>query len=295
MMLPPAVLREVEAELGPIHGLRPVGGGSISASARVEAEAGPVFLKYAVDAPARMFAVESAGLDRLREASIGVRVPLVLAVCDAGSRGVGWIALEWLEPGRRGKGYWDRLALGLLSLHRMPGGGWGAEEDGFIGPLPQRNTPAGTWAEFWWTERLEPQLQLANERGGHPGAGADWELLAERLPRILAAAEQDGPSLLHGDLWSGNVLAGEGGAPALVDPAPYEGHREVDLAMTELFGGFDAAFYAAYERGWPLQPGYRELRRDVYQLYYLLVHVNLFGEGYHAQTAACLRRALAAS
>jgi fructosamine-3-kinase len=100
---------------------------------------------------------------------------------------------------------------------------------------------------------------------------------------------------VHGDLWNGNVLVMEGGGPAFIDPAPYEGHREVDLAMTELFGGFDTGFYAAYEEGWPLLPGYRELRRYVYQLYYLLVHVNLFGGGYHARTATALRRALAAS
>lgn len=295
MTLPPSVREEVEAEIGEIRAATPLAGGSVGATARLEVEGGPVFLKYSTGAPARMFAVEAAGLDRIREASMGVRVPLVLAVCDAGTRGSGWIALEWLEPGRRAKGYWERLALGLLSLHRMPGGGWGAEEDGYIGRLAQRNTPARSWAEFWWKERLEPQLRLADEAGARPGSREEWDLLAERLPRILSAAERDGPSLVHGDLWSGNVLAVEAGQPALIDPAPYDGHREVDLAMTELFGGFDPDFYAAYERGWPLQPGYPELRRYVYQLYYLLVHVNLFGGSYHGQTAAALRRALAAS
>ena len=112
---------------------------------------------------------------------------------------------------------------------------------------------------------------------------------------MLAAAVRDGPSLVHGDLWGGNVLAMASGDPAFIDPAPYEGHREVDLAMSELFGGFDPDFYAAYQAGWPLLPGYRELRRHVYQLYYLLVHVNVFGGGYHAQAAGALRRALAAS
>ena len=295
MRLPQEVLDEVGAELGEIRGAHALGGGSVGAVARLDVEGGSVFLKYGTKVPAGMFAVEAAGLDRLREVSIGVRVPMVLAVCDAASRGVGWIALEWLEPGRRGDGYWERLALGLLSLHQSAGGGWGAEEDGYIGALPQRNTPSRDWAEFWWSARLEPQLRLADERGPRPGSPAEWETLAERLPRILAAAEQDGPSLVHGDLWSGNVLVVEGGEPALIDPAPYDGHREVDLAMSELFGGFDPAFYAAYQRGWPLQPGYSELRRDVYQLYYLLVHVNLFGESYHGQTVASLRRALAAS
>ena len=295
MSLPREVLDEVAAELGEIRGVHPLSGGSVGAVARLEVEGGSVFLKYGTKVPKGMFSVEAAGLDRLREASIGVRVPMVLGVCDAASRGTGWIALEWLAPGRPGEGYWERLALGLLSLHRVAGGGWGAEEDGYIGALPQRNTPTPSWAEFWWSQRLEPQLRMAEERGLRPGSPAEWEALSERLPRILAAAEQDGPSLLHGDLWSGNVLAVAGGEPALIDPAPYDGHREVDLAMSELFGGFDADFYAAYQRGWPLQPGYHELRRDVYQLYYLLVHVNLFGESYHGQTVASLRRALAAS
>ncbi|HEX8673749.1 MAG TPA: fructosamine kinase family protein, partial [Longimicrobium sp.] len=113
--------------------------------------------------------------------------------------------------------------------------------------------------------------------------------LREALPRLLAAGEEDGPTLLHGDLWSGNVVATSRG-PSLVDPATYRGHREVDLAMTELFGGFGAEFYTAYEEAWPLRPGYQEERRAVYQLFYLLVHVNLFGGGYVARTAEALRR-----
>ncbi|HEX8242728.1 MAG TPA: fructosamine kinase family protein, partial [Longimicrobium sp.] len=106
---------------------------------------------------------------------------------------------------------------------------------------------------------------------------------------LLAGAEGAGPSLLHGDLWSGNVLSAAGD-PALIDPAVYRGHREADLAMAELFGGFDARFHAAYAEAWPLQPGYREARRGIYQLYYLLVHVTLFGGGYTAQTLSTLRR-----
>jgi fructosamine-3-kinase len=111
---------------------------------------------------------------------------------------------------------------------------------------------------------------------------------------VLAPAEEDGPSLLHGDLWSGNVLSASS-EPALIDPAVYRGHREADLAMAELFGGFDARFHAAYREAWPLLPGYAETRRPIYQLYYLLVHVNLFGGGYGTQTVATLRRALAAA
>jgi fructosamine-3-kinase len=130
---------------------------------------------------------------------------------------------------------------------------------------------------------------MARTAGREPGARREWERLFDRLPELLAPGEEDGPSLLHGDLWSGNVLSAAG-EPALIDPAVYRGHREADLAMAELFGGFDACFHAAYREARPLLPGYAETRRAVYQLYYLLVHVNLFGGGYVAQTAAMLRR-----
>jgi fructosamine-3-kinase len=123
-----------------------------------------------------------------------------------------------------------------------------------------------------------------------PGQRSQWERIFVRVPELLAPADQDGLSLLHGDLWSGNVLSTASG-PALVDPAVYRGHREVDLAMTELFGGFDASFYEAYQEVWPLLPGYADTRRTIYQLYPLLVHVNLFGGAYIAQTANLLRSA----
>jgi fructosamine-3-kinase len=163
-------------------------------------------------------------------------------------------------------------------------------EDNFIGALPQRNEASGSWAEFWRARRLQPQLAMARDAGRLPGREVDWERLWDRLPEVLAPAEQDGPSLLHGDLWGGNVLAAAAG-PALIDPAVYRGHREADLAMTELFGGFGDGFYAAYREAWPLLPGYAT-RRAVYQLWYLLVHVNLFGGDYVRQTSGVLQEAL---
>jgi fructosamine-3-kinase len=163
-------------------------------------------------------------------------------------------------------------------------------EDNFMAGLPQANGAAASWAEFWRARRLEPQLELARRGGKSVGKAAEWDRLMERLPELLAPAEADGPSLLHGDLWGGNVLAAPAG-PALIDPAVYRGHREADLAMTELFGGFGDGFHAAYGEAWPLQPGY-SVRRAVYQLWYLLIHVNLFGGGYGAQTAVVLRQAL---
>ena len=327
MTLSDALRAAVERALGPIRAVEPVGGGCINHATRLELAGGPVFLKYNADSIPGMFAAEADGLRALRSAADTLRVPEVLAVADSGDadsvdqgsagrdsggdsigsdidpvdsvdrRGgaPAWIALEWLEPGPRGRGFGERLGRGLAALHRSgPAGRWGWERANFIGSLPQGNAPAASWAEFWRDRRLSPQLDLARRAGRLPATEAEWERLFGRLSDLLAPGEEDGPSLLHGDLWSGNVVSAAG-EPGIVDPAVYGGHREVDLAMAELFGGFDAAFHAAYREAWPLQPGYREARRGVYQLYYLLVHVNLFGGGYAAQTAAVLRRVLSAA
>lgn len=291
MTLPPALRERVEAGHGPVRATHPVGGGCIHSAARVELPGGPAFLKWGV-APPGLFGTEAVALDALRPRADGLTVPRVLGVADGNGTEPGWLLLEWLDtsPGTGG----ETLGRGLAALHAPAGGGWGWERDGWIGPLPQRNTPASSWAEFWWTRRLEPQLRSARDAGRSPGEPAEWSTLRERLPELLAPAEADRPSLLHGDLWSGNALALRGGGAALVDPAPYRAHREVDLAMSELFGGFPASFYAAYREMRPLLPGYRSGRRAIYQLYPLLVHLNLFGGGYLASTGEVLRSALAA-
>jgi fructosamine-3-kinase len=290
-MIPDALRHALEARLGPVRGAAPVSGGCINHGMRVELADGPVFVKYNADAPPGLFAAEARGLDALRAAAAGPVVPLALAWAEAEDGAPAWLALEWLEPCRRAPDFAERLGRGLAALHRAGrDDGWGWMENNFIGPLPQANAPAASWAEFWRTRRLEPQLELARGAGRMPGKAADWDRLMDRLPELLAPAETDGPSLLHGDLWDGNVLAAPAG-PALIDPAVYRGHREADLAMTELFGGFGDGFHAAYREAWPPQPGY-PVRRAVYQLWYLLVHVNLFGGGYGAQTATVLRHAL---
>lgn len=295
MMLPGRVQGEVEARFGAVRVAGAVGGGCIHPAVRLETADGPIFLKYGEPAPAGLFASEAGGLRALRAAADGLRVPEVLAVSDPGADGgAGWLALEWLEPSRAGDGEAERLGRGLARLHRIRTAGWGWEEDGFIGSLPQRNAPAAAWAAFWAERRIEPMLRRARGTGASIGSGAEWDRLLAALPALLVEAEADGPSLLHGDLWNGNVLHTDRG-PALVDPAVYRGHREVDLAMSELFGGFGPAFYDSYREAWPLRPGYAEVRRGIYQLYYLLVHVILFGSGYAARTAGTLRGALAAA
>lgn len=298
MTLPAAVRGRVEERLGPVRSAAPVGGGCINRALRLETGNGAAFLKYNPNAPAGFFPAEARALERLRSAAAGeLRVPRVLGAFDPAEEGApgepAWLLLEWVEPGRRGPDFDERLGRGLAALHASADGGWGWEEDNFIGPLPQANPPARRWADFWREHRLEPRLRAVREAGYTPGPREEWDHLLDALPELLGAGDEDGPSLLHGDLWGGNVLAAAGGEPCVVDPAAYRGHREVDLAMTELFGGFGARFYAAYEEARPLRPGYRKGRRAVYQLYYLLVHVELFGGGYVAQTRAALREALA--
>jgi len=291
--IPARVREEGESALGGpggrgrIVGAAPVGGGCIGRAARVETAAGDVvFLKWCEPgaAPAGLFAAEAQGLEALAAAG-AVRVPAVLAVGET------WLALEWLEPGRATGASWARLGAGLAALHRCRAGRYGWPEDNFLGLLPQANAWSAGWPAFWRERRLLPQLERACARGWLDAAvRRRFDRLLDRLDERLAGAEAEGASLLHGDLWSGNVHVLADGTPALVDPAPYHGHREVDLAMSELFGGFGREFYHAYDEAWPRAAGYAD-RRPIYQLYSLLAHVNLFGASYVGPTL----RALAAA
>lgn len=266
-----------------------VAGGCISPTARIETDTGDTFfLKHgAPGLPAGLLKAEATGLRALATAD-AVRVPHVVGVGGEGARA--WLLLEWLEPGPARDHTWTDLGRGLAALHQHRAGQFGAEADNFIGSLPQQNTPDDDWAGFWRARRLEPQLRSAVDAGLLDDRDrARFTRLFDHLDDSLATAHEDGPSLLHGDLWNGNVHPMHDGTAALIDPSAYHGHREVDLAMADLFGGFGAEFSAAYQAAWPLAPGYAPRRRAVYQLYYLLVHVNLFGAGYLNRT----RRALA--
>ncbi len=259
-------------------------GGCISPAARVQSADGRVyFTKWATGGtPAGLFEAEARGLAALH-ATGTVRVPHVVGVAD------GWLLLEWLEPGTATAGTWQRLGRELAGLHSVRSDRYGETFDNFIGSLPQSNRRQPGWAEFWRSERLAPQLLLAAHAFASNDRSRFDRFLAE-LDDLLDPAGEEGASLLHGDLWSGNVHIIGGGQAALIDPSCYHGHREVDLAMATLFGGFGADFFEAYEETRPLRPGWRE-RRAAYQLYYLLVHVNLFGRGYVGQTLAALRAA----
>lgn len=288
--------RAVGLDSTDILSARPVGGGCINQGTALRTTRGDFFLKWNRRANHRFFGVEAEGLAALG-APDAVRVPSVIAASGPGDE-VAWLLLEWIEEGRAGREGWMRLGRELAALHRNAGTGaagarFGWSGDNLIGSLPQPNRWSGDWAGFWVERRIRPLARELRARGTFSAARATVvETVAERADELLGpAVAADGPSLLHGDLWSGNVLFARDGAPVLIDPAVYVGHREVDLAMADLFGGFAGAFREAYEDAWPLQPGYLR-RRPAYQLYPLLVHARLFGGGYAASAVAAARAAL---
>ncbi len=272
-----------------------VTGGCINSAARIDTDVGDrVFVKWNAHASADFFRREAEGLDALAAAG-PVRVPEVLGWSAPGSTGPPWLALEYVPPGRTVGRFEELLGAGLGQLHAPSEGqgrfGWAT--DNYIGSLEQPNDWTGDWAAFWRDRRLAYQLESASALFS-PSDLTDFDALFQELDGLLSAGAAEGPSLVHGDLWSGNVYADAEGQPVLIDPAVYRGHREVDLAMSELFGGFGSRFYEAYDGARPLSEGYAESRRAVYQLYPLLVHVNLFGHGYVDGARRALRNALGA-
>ena len=260
----------------------PVSGGCIHQSLRISTALGESFFLKWSSAPARdTFFAEANGLEALADLG-GPRVPEVIGYSPPDDS-PSWLLLEFVPHGPETDDYWEALGRGIAHIHRPRPEPYGWEHPNYIGSLPQANEVTEDWSEFWWTRRLLPQLTTAREGDRLPEGWDEWELLEARLPDLMAGAGLE-TSLLHGDLWSGNVFAGPSGEPILVDPAVYRGHAEVDLAMTELFGGFPNSFYAAYWSVRPPMDGYREIRRSLYQLYPLLVHVNLFGGSYVGAT-----------
>jgi fructosamine-3-kinase len=259
------------------------------------------FLKWNQHSPPEMFAAEADGLRALAEPGY-MKVPEVLGYGEAGPQvDASWLLMEFIPRGSPGSDYGTRMGEGLAKLHRSPRASSAATEDllfgwsrdNFIGSLPQQNRPSASWATFWGESRLEPQLRMARNHGHFRGSRSQvLDTLLDRLPALLSGSEEGGPALLHGDLWSGNYYPGPAGEPVLIDPAAYRGVGEVDLAMMELFGHLPRGFREGYGGEAGIPPEYDAFRRDLYQLYYLLVHVNLFGAGYVSGSLAAAERAL---
>lgn len=240
-----------------------------------------------------VFAREAEGLRALADAATlddALRVPEVIAVVDAPTSAPSALVLEAIDIGSPGAGFFETFGRGFAALHRAtsPDGRIGFARDNYLGATPQPNGWKDEWVDFWREHRLGHQLRLARANGvSDPTLDRLGDRLLERLDDYLGPVDE--PSLLHGDLWGGNYLADAAGRPVLIDPAAYYGHREADLAMTRLFGGFESAFYRAYEEAWPLTPGARE-RGAIYELHHMLNHLNLFGGGYRSGCLERLRR-----
>ncbi len=267
---------------------RPIGGGSINKTEAVElSDRRTVFVKTNSSRHEGLFTEEARGL-RALTSDRGPRIPQPLAIVTSPSRQ--FLFLEYIEPGRQTTEFYRDLGRTLAALHRhRRSDRCGFEGDNHIGSTPQLNGWDSDWFRFFGEKRLLFQLRLARKQGYADAAmEKQVEIIIRRLPELLPPLDGAQPSLLHGDLWGGNVIVGPAGEPVLIDPAVYYGHREADIAMTELFGGFGGDFYRSYNEEWPLEPGFSR-RKDVYNLYHLLNHLNLFGTSYLGSCRAILR------
>jgi fructosamine-3-kinase len=268
-----------------VRAARRVAGGDINDAWLLELDDGRrAFVKTRPDARPGEYATEAAGLRWIGEVDGGLLVPEVLAVGGAGDASPAFLALAWLDEGRLDAAGEEELGRGLANVHAAGAPAFGAPPPGApdaglrLGAIELPAATGDDWAAFYAEHRLEPLLRLASDRGALPDRGAIERVIA-RLPELAGPPEP--PARLHGDLWSGNVLAGRDGRPRLIDPAAYGGHREIDLAMLRLFGAPSQRTFVAYEEVRPLAPGH-EQRVPLYQLLPLLVHAILFGGGYGA-------------
>lgn len=265
---------------------RQQGGGCINATSILSDGSLDYFVKRNDLTSLDLFEAEADGLAALDECG-AIRVPKV--ICSGQTETTSYLVLERLDL-KGGPSNGAQTGRRLAALHRCHGATFGWRRDNYIGATPQPNTQSEDWATFWRDHRLGFQLELALKNGHGRRLQPGGDRLLSSLHGILD--HDPSPSLLHGDLWSGNLGYLSDGTPSVFDPAVYFGDREADLAMTELFGGFGGDFYAAYMESWPLAPGY-ETRKTLYNLYHILNHLNLFGPGYLGQASGMIERLLA--
>ena len=282
--------KQLERALGQsveIEGVEPVSGGDISEAVRVDTSQGKIFVKWLGDGPPDLFEREGESLERMRASGTSLRIPEVLGVHSTGD-GPSMLALEYIEAGRPADDYDEQLGRGLAGLHAASADAFGFDEDTYCGTTPQPNDWTHDWVEFYRERRLRHLLGLIEERRGvSSDERRALEQLLDDLDGLVDAGEP--PSLIHGDLWSGNVFADSDGRPVLVDPAAYYAHPEAELGMMDLFGGFSGTVYDAYVEARPLPEGWRR-RIPVYSLYHLLNHYYLFGGHYRRQAFDLVRR-----
>ncbi len=245
------------------------------------------FVKLNDAARLDMFEAEAAGLQALADTDT-IRVPRPL--CTGSHQGQSYIVMEHIPMGRGSGRAMAQAGEQLAALHRHTAGAFGWQRDNTIGSTHQPNGWMETWIDFWRERRLGFQLELAARNGYGGRLQRLGERLLEAFPALLDHAPV--PSLIHGDLWGGNLAFDDQDRPVIYDPATYYGDREAEIAMTELFGGFGGVFYDAYNAAWPLDPGYAT-RRTLYNLYHILNHANMFGGGYVGQAQGMMERLLA--
>lgn len=288
------LIRSTTGRPSRVRHLHPMSGGCINEARLLElADGRRFFVKSNVCPPADFFMREAEGLEALARSGT-IRVPRPLGSGTDGSARP-FLVLEAIATGRPRNGFFAELGRRFAELHRTPapcgpnGEAFGFSSDNYLGSTPQHNTWCTDGCEFWRRHRLGAQLDLARSRGrSDPELDRLGDRVLDRLDIWLGDIDEPA-SLLHGDLWSGNYLVDEEGRPVLIDPAVSCGYREADLAMTSLFGGFDPSFYDAYREAWPLPPGSEE-RLELFQLYHLLNHLNLFGSSYRRSCLAILGR-----
>ncbi|WP_373537784.1 fructosamine kinase family protein [Microcoleus sp.] len=298
-----AHISEATGETFSIDNRRSVSGGCINQGYAISSSKRTYFAKINQASQVAMFEAETLGLQQMAETQT-IRVPE--PICWGTEGNSAYIVLEWLDlRGGGGDRVWEDMGRKLAAMHKytppsppllrggeegdlaVVGGRFGWDVDNTIGSTPQINQWNGDWAEFWAEHRIGYQLKLANRGGGNFSRG---ESLLAAIPKLLEGYKPQ-PSLVHGDLWGGNASVTATGEPVIFDPAAYWGDREVDVAMTELFGGFSAAFYRGYNEVWLLDSGY-EKRKTLYNLYHVLNHFNLFGGGYESQANQMINKIL---
>ena len=272
-MIPSEIKRRIITQLGnalnttiTVNGESSIVGGCINNAIKINTDKGLFFVKWNTNAKANMFQTEYNGLKVLKDTNT-IRIPNVLCFDDD------FLILEFIPPSNPNNAFWEVFGQKLALMHKQTHSKFGLDFDNYIGSLYQDNTQNKNWTEFFIQNRLQAQLSIGNFSGT---LLSDFDKLFQKLPNLFP---NEKPALLHGDLWNGNFLAKNGDTPMLIDPAIYYGNREIDIAMSNLFGGFNSDFYFAYNESHPLENGWEE-RIQICNLYPLLVHVNLFGGAY---------------
>jgi fructosamine-3-kinase len=271
-----------------IYGQERIFGGDINMAASLKTNSGQFFIKWNDNSRfPGMFEAEFKGLTLLKSHSPTIRIPKPLHVGKI--NGISFLLMEFINDGQGKSNFWKNFAEGLSSLHKNSQKNFGLDHNNYIGSLPQSNTLHKKFEDFFISERLEPQVKLAYDR--YLVGSAEKNEISQIYRRYAVDVPRETASLIHGDLWSGNYMTDNQGNACIFDPAVYYGHRESDLAMTKLFGSFSPEFYTYYHEFYPLEKGW-ENRADLFNLYPLLVHLNLFGKSYLSSVMRIVKKYL---